>query len=200
MWTWLSGSQGLPLLSYLAHTPSLELQIPDQSCNMDEIKGVLLRLPVVKDLNIDSSEYRTFEDVCNVLRCFEPTLEHLKLEALTGFDLDFSIEVGDIPRRLSAEVLANHTYPIMFPQLKALTSPGFASAELTEWLLRSGIANRIHTPTIVPLIDTDIKHAAMLLRHGGQVMKQLVFEMIAEGWEAQSGIVVLNESHTIQLT
>jgi hypothetical protein len=203
LWTWLSSSQGRPLLPYIALIPSLTLRMPDEpSFDMNKVQDVVKYFTSVQSLSMmmETFHCRIFQDVRNVLRSFESTLEHLQLEVFGGFDMEFEIEIGEIPRILSAEVLTTYCSPDMFPLLRVFTSNGFATPELTEWLLRSGIANHIHTLTIVPLISTDIKHAAMLLRHGCQALQQLTFDMGEEGWEGISGMIALNIFRSLVLT
>jgi hypothetical protein len=191
LWTWLLCPRGLALLAQLSHTPTLTLRLPDREAyNMDAIRDVLVRFPMVRDLNIDTFDYRTFEDVCDIFRCFGPTLEHLQLEAIGGYNNDWEVEADVLPNMLSEEVISRHTSTIAFPNLTGLTSAGFACAELTEWLVRAGITSQIQTLTVVPLITTDIQHAAVILHHGGPELRQLIFEMIEEGWEGQSGMTL----------
>lgn len=191
LWLWFSSHDGLDLLSHISRVPHLTLRgIEDPQFDIKMVQGVLNHLTAVQHLAIEGRLSEDFEDVCSVLHCFRATLEHLELESIGGFDIDCDIEVGEPPEALPTLSDINHYSSAAFPRLKGFTSNGCTPRDLTGWLLRSEIANQIQTLTIIPQFSTDIQHAAMLLLHGGRALKEIVFEMIDEGWEGSSGMMI----------
>jgi hypothetical protein len=188
LWMWLAGPEALELLPCFGAVVLLELNQVSQTGapHVEDIERILVHFKSVKHLRLDGYYvYNGFREIAALLCMFRFTLHRLDVDIRPGEQDSHGAalnSLNSIPNVLSARALANHTPSDALPHLEFISLMGHIPAELVEWLLRSGAADRIHTLEIDPDTSTDLAFAEVLLARGCKQLDSLVLCMMSGGW------------------
>jgi hypothetical protein len=196
---------GVGVLASFTQVTFLELVMESRAHmvpDVDTITRIFSHFKSVIHLRFEF-DWTDFKQVATVFSCLRSTLRHLDISiAVIPQDEDSEpSHIDDVPSVLSAETLSHYTPQDALPHLESLWFRSGIGSELTEWVFRSTIINRIRTLKVIPELLQDVKYAALLLSRGCKRPECLVLDMISGGWEGfDASIGVFSSDPSFQIS